>query len=51
MLARACLLGLLVVLLAGCGLKPTAYPLPESEMPAGRGLLSGPSGEVLLLMR
>ena len=51
MIARAALFGLLLLSLAGCGLKPAAYPVPESEMPDSPGLLSGPTGQVLLLKR
>lgn len=36
---------LLPVLLFGCGGKPMAFPVPESEMPAAPGLFTGDSGQ------
>ena len=36
---------LLLVPLAGCGGKPMAFPVPESEMPPAPGLFTGESGQ------
>lgn len=36
---------LLPVLLSGCGGKPMAFPVPESEMPPAPGLFTGDTGQ------
>jgi hypothetical protein len=38
----------LLLLLGACGVKPAPFPVPESELGSGPGLLSGPSGEFTL---
>jgi hypothetical protein len=40
----AAALVMLAVPLAGCGGRPMAFPVPESEMPAAPGLFTGESG-------
>jgi hypothetical protein len=43
--AAVVLLLLTGVGLGACGIKPAPFPVPESELGGGPGLLSGPSGE------
>ncbi|HEV2678363.1 MAG TPA: hypothetical protein VGV37_27795 [Aliidongia sp.] len=47
----AILLMLAGSLLAACGAKPMPFPVPESELGDGPGLMSGPSGEFTIYRR
>ena len=41
-------LGAVLVLLAACGLQPAPFPTPTSEMEPRPGIISGPTGDVVL---
>jgi hypothetical protein len=41
----------IVGLLGACGIKPAPFPIPQSEMSSQPGLISGPTGELVIYER